>query len=1846
MVQVVSEVTRVNREGGSGDEKKKKKSISVHLVRLSKLLPSLMVASVEWTVRFRAPGWESTLSLTSVLAKLKDEHLLVQVGRFEGKCVGADGRIVEFLTVENFEAIVPLTPSERPCMLNLDSAAARLDIEMFFAILPSIAPLIEVRETGSKNIPCSPATLPFPVNLVVKDRLRLTVSTQAVGSCRAEIFRVSATVSRTMTSFVKSSGCVMTSPTGSEMVRLSPFSMTGSRTLLDFDIPRGTITTGYDGIVFWIRALILCGAKASVTKRPHRVSVRNTRTKAFYDYELCGIDWPDDIASYIPKVVPVRIRLGFSASIEVRTDKGERVVTEDAVIDCNLPAMEIVVMANSIEVFGLSRRRCAYMKKFEGWIPQFSGPILRDVDTGQFGKAADSVACHHVPLSPFGPIPIAICFSDVTVEIAEDLIMLVGSQIFQAVENIRRWDLPLGYVVVPFYKPVTVRLSRVRFAPAELHPAVLDVNDWELGIGPTKDCLSFAFLGVKAWVPSTVTVPPILHVPDPALVDLRVKRLIPLSVVRIQSDYSMQPGCWRDLTLSVPIVHAAVAPGLHATTRFIDGMMKTIHSSIRPGGVTPVASPSGPMRKGPVKNVRVKANGLVVKVVGWAAGSVRGGTDEQLNEKLNCLSFHSHFPKSVSPSSTLLVATLGAISLSLSDFNAAALVEVEFLKVHLPSLADLSVGPLLLRSVDGECYTCELGPVGLQIRDSAMAMFGAYSAMREAIAKAWFIAQMPKLNSVMNHLVEVNTVANALGQESPPQESNGLVNGKLKFSFPFECTWQVPHGTCLRIAIPEFRGESVFHGFAQFNVARRFRSLTTDVLLVQWLRFPWTVFGDLSPRSPSVAAEKASWDLHSEMTTRIAEFLAGHQSLDGPWEYLSARGLIDTPVYMQLLLELVGMEVQVGGRRLLGFDSLEVRGHCHNLPTNSADARTCSVPKLKLSYWMSLAQTPAERGLTLDLIPEVHVPLMLQLVGSPGDLPASEEVIGAASTTSLFRAPISTSSSLSSSKSVIDRILDHVDFGFRLTLAGVSGRAANWVFNCGRVALFKEEENGKGIVVAEVRDFQIAMSDGAGFRQSLHSQVCQSVPHQPPVSDVFPFLSVRQLIMHVGLEPASSLFCNISGARLWWSPSLNRAMRVSLTRTDALVELLSRWKLRFTADLFGRLGKTRRERKTLESIMNFLDWFLPSGGSVRLLLRCADVQVNFHTLHNGMVDDLGGDAGSTPPKSPDSIPKHFHPFGPLFTPPSVQTPTAHPVLLECCACISALTFEERRMFEMRVRKSGLNLEIPKAISWATLASPLPPLPLALFSSPPNSRKERSIGAVSYEDWIAKSSRPGSPTGLVRPKPRGSQLVLSSKEAVFEVLVSRAKAGSGSSIKLTFNAAFKELLGSVAPTALRGLIWLGQPGQTLLRQILTIQKILLVVSCELFPLKSARVRFLIPKVHLSADDDAFHLITDVLRNCVLYRGAIIDAFNNGGLKTPNLRTPGSTNRFSGPIPTAKREAVVDGLLTSLAVADANLPPTTDHLSAEYIIESISVNLTHRQRCFVQLELLAVAGKHSFAIAHPHRPMQFSFQIRDICILAADPTGAKGSRAVLKSASPNGSNLVTMRGNDRYITLNNREWQVYDTLFLSVSPIAVDVTQELIEELYVFLFPPNEGAVSSVAPPPTTTQSLHHPRSGNLDPLEEHVEVVGNKLLSDRNKTKAKRQSKVQSSIDAPPISIPRRDSAPMMHPSSSATTSAAMPIFFKFVRFSNIDSIITFKGKQFSLNNMNLTLKYYLKRRRLATWKEFLDEWGTKVGKQAFGSFVKHGFSRKKGIQDIIVNKLNSSHSADIDKLLFGKYAPK
>ena len=1926
LVNVRLDILRFKKRDSS-DEKKESGRGAMIIPFLLKyaIMPSIVVESLVFEINHivspsPAACWKCVLQLYQLgvnMEGVRTRNMSLELKQLVGKISVSDQeKEIQWISLSS----VDLNVSNGILGISLSSINCVMDLETYFKIIPTLGNLLFASPPPSAPQPSRssspPLHLPFSIDISV-DVLTVQFSSQSAGSAFVDISRISGIITADTNINLKVGGCLMSNSdfSGGEMVRVPAFTVVGGSRVIDINIPQALLRTG--GLVYWIRALVLCGSKMSATKRPHRLDTRNARTKIFYDYELCGIepaDWTT-IANYVPSIVPVRIRVNFSTCVEIRTTEEpvERIITEDAVIDCNLPDQAVRFTANSIEVFGSSRQRCAFIKKFSGFVSLFSNCRLKDSGSvlASIGSVSEEIKTHFAQPSELGPVPVAICFADITGELAEELILLIGNQLMQAVEEMRKWDIDLGYKVVPLYKPVTVRLSRVRFAPLELAPAVLDVKEFEVAIGPTKDCLSFAFIGVKAWVPSTVTVPPILHVEPPVTVSLRVKRAVPLSNPVVNSDYASQAGCWRDLKMGIPKIKGAVAPGLHATTRLIDTIMKTVRKS----AVGKKSNMMMMLKKGPIKSVEVKSEGgrlCVVRREDVGGGS--SSTDEGLGE-----------------------IEFGAVSIELSKFMKNVFVKSKNLRVHVAGILDCAVSEISVNCSDGDSYYVSVSnqsPIRMLVKNNAMAIFGAYSALKDCFLKAWYIDPRPRLNSVMTHIIDVNASAAEMIEGSPLPDSgaavSALVSAKISFSFPtgVELVWSVPNSAGkLSVTIPggnKLHGESVFHGFALAgdNFFRKLPELT-DQVLIQWLRYPWTIGSDdMASSSPSVVREKESWDLHAIMTMRISEYLAS-AGTQGCWEYASARGIVDTPMYVQILVSLTQVEVCMGSstsRRIAGIDKFEMRAHCHNLPTKPApSAHSCGnyAPKIKMSYWASWDQDPSQ-ALSLDIVPQVHIPLFLTLLGSPADAdPGSSIIHNFAGEEDSSVVSLQKSSSARPSSSFLDKVLSQIDLGFRITIAGITGRAGGWSFASSRISLFKEEDRGKGLIVAEVRSAQIALETALSLDeavQPLHSRTCLSVPDWMPEtpSEVLQFLSVRQMMVHIGLHssdnasiviqgaaPVSAglssppeptvVFCNIQGARLWWSPSLSRGMRESLSRTDQFVETLSRWKARFSKELYARLGKSPRKKKTFESIMNLLDFFIPNGGSVKLVLRCADVQMNFHTLLNG-IDDLFVTPSRTsdsmanyrrsvtpPPRS--DIPSHFVPFRSsdlpegfrrAETPPS--TPETPPTQQEAkslfssrCDCTRNISPCDLQAYKKFMNKDPLDLELPKVLSWWVKAGhlqgcPLPPLALPQFNAPPNSKRERTIGGLKWSQWVEQchgtdqtGKSPPSVTpgiGSTKPKPRGSQMLLNSSESVFEIILTRTKGPSN--LNVSFNAALTNLQGSVAPTALRGLVWLGLSGQSILRQILQINEICLMVSADLFPLRSAKVRLLIPKVLLSTDDDAFHILLDVFRNAILYRGAVIDPTSESSVKSSSTSTQspltpqktGLSVRFDGLVPSGKREAIIEGLLSSLAVADASLAPSTDHLSLEYIVESIGVNLTHRQRCFVQLQLTSVVGKHSFSLNHPHRPMQFSFQVGDISIIAADPTGESGKdRQVLRSAgSSGGANIVTVRGNDRYITLNNREWQVYDTLFLSISPIVVDITQDLIEELYAFIFPPSAAGGADAAPQGSTTY---------LASVEEHVEVVGNKLLTGRNKSKV-----VKSALNRPTSSawtnpgISRLGSDLSGKKDStgagvaSVHTNSAHMIFFKFVRFGNIDSIITFKGKQFSLNHLSLTLKYYLKRRRLATWKEFLDEWGAKVGKQAFGSFVKHGFTRKRGIQDIIVNKFAALAGNDVDKLLFGKHS--
>ena len=217
---------------------------------LIRYCPNIVIDSISVSVRHVTGGWTSLMTIDSVCVTSD----LVQVGSVVGTCQTVDRR-VKFLNIMNFKL--------RDQVVSVDTLTVNVSMEMFYQILPTISPLIELPKTlgipGRQII--EPKSITVQLSVVVRDKIQVSVSTDSVGICTIEVLKISAQIDSVI--IVKGSGCVIVrdSPIHgiSEIARLPPFSMTGSVTSLEVNIPRATINLTPDGIVYWIRAMIMLG---------------------------------------------------------------------------------------------------------------------------------------------------------------------------------------------------------------------------------------------------------------------------------------------------------------------------------------------------------------------------------------------------------------------------------------------------------------------------------------------------------------------------------------------------------------------------------------------------------------------------------------------------------------------------------------------------------------------------------------------------------------------------------------------------------------------------------------------------------------------------------------------------------------------------------------------------------------------------------------------------------------------------------------------------------------------------------------------------------------------------------------------------------------------------------------------------------------------------------------------------------------------------------------------------------------------------------------------------------------------------------------------------------------------------------------------------------------------------------------------------------------------------------------------------------------------------------------------------------------------------------------------------
>jgi hypothetical protein len=380
------------------------------------------------------------------------------------------------------------------------------------------------------------------------------------------------------------------------------------------------------------------------------------------------------------------------------------------------------------------------------------------------------------------------------------------------------------------------------------------------------------------------------------------------------------------------------------------------------------------------------------------------------------------------------------------------------------------------------------------------------------------------------------------------------------------------------------------------------------------------------------------------------------------------------------------------------------------------------------------------------------------------------------------------------------------------------------------------------------------------------------------------------------------------------------------------------------------------------------------------------------------------------------------------------------------------------------------------------------------------------------------------------------LLISAHRSVFSITIDRCTLSSGSNLRMIARVVLTGLQGAVAPTNLRGLLW---GGSSLLRPVLTITKISAHGLVDLFPLNTAAVRLLVPKAFLGADSEAFYLVLDVVQECLLYRGTV--------------STDESANSRHGKIdPTEDKVDLLKKIIESASEADlirSKGPKKSKVVSLEYKIEQIGLHLTHRQRVLIKATFADFVGSHTINLDSSRR-MASTFELRDLLVISDE---RQSERIVLKSATSEG-NILAMRSKDKLVTTSGREWKVFENVSFAMAPVVIDLSHELFDEVYDFLFP------------------------DQLVALKDEADFLGNKLLAQKHRQSSGGKSEPDTTA-------------------SAAVKEAGRSVVFMYVRFAPVDSIITYKGKRISLNMCSVILKPYVKKRKLTTWKRFLQSWG-------------------------------------------------
>ncbi|KAF4686297.1 Cyclin-dependent kinase 8 [Perkinsus olseni] len=1540
-----------------------------------------------------------------------------------------------------------------------------------------------------------------------------------------------------------------------------------------------------ESFIAWFKAIDHLSDVFKSVKKPWKIVRRNEIVKQYYAWELCR-RVPDKEAvpyRYVPD--PIRVRL-HARSVEIHLGSGQHLLAKKGFLMFDDQQWKFVLSVDAPVLYGVdgANQKLITAKRIDVWVPlsvfpQLSRPL------GPFPVVPDFVKNVSAQCPARGALPIAVLFTDAVTKFDDALFGCINYLIEAAVHDVDRFPEVVDTGTRVFLDPpqfksmLFVGTNVVADLPIPGTPPI-KMSSLELAMGPTKDSMHIAVC--RASIAGCLSMRNDLHIKvscyrrdpnDPSGRRQGQPRLVsagaslPRRAFPGSSDLQTDRNRKLALTAECSIREAAVlAAGAVEAYRAFDREFTS----------------TGPP-KGPLRDLAVDLCALMISAVLMAI----------------CPS-PSRSPVSASPPEAIHFTYLKdtkEMELTLTAVIVQMLPKVITACLPEAHFALLDEGTRAVVVLGTETVSPEI------------------AAFENALSVS---CRLTELQHILEDLLVEFEAATALGRHPPaPRRATRSVEFLSGMCF----TWAVRGLEPLQLLTADpIVARLVFntHG-ATGSPALVLPALDRkqDPVLAQWLTEPWCLDQPQRKNTNGSASSSSGgrggsnlWDIDSYVIDKIAAYMKGLEYLKdlkpglikNSAVYSMGEGILDKPVYAQFDAEFTNPTLRWGaGSSISHVNSVQLRLLVHNLPSSPDAMRDTVDPPVCIS-WSAEFRDSASTGnqqLSFCVVPEFHIPMVLQLIGSPRDFYQinGQNVKVSLNTSGHKKRSLSTNMhrrfrTTSATGVSANNIFGNIKVAFNILLSEITCKCGAWRCGASEISLATDSSCATGSIVGSIRNavigFEVVRPHRLTPTFERHCAFCTPSDNPYPLRNVAPFIEIEDvtLTLHSNLVPTfgagrsrvsddphevALLYLGLHGTRICWSPVIQRCMRMTLLNVDQFFKMMNRWRERFVEGLKYHDKMCRAEAMARRPEAASYDddagedegeeeeeplhvriekaWsaVMLVGRSASAVLRVSDVQLNCHyaAAADGKAATIEHEDTST-----------------LSTTPS--TPCGEEFKCGCrLLAAHAVYDEDYRQGEGRtwwVRQHGDDTPLP----------PLPPFNLSVAAA---SVEEIRLGAYPWKQIVKAiitndelgfdediDPNEGEEDSIAGKLPNGAQLVLCIGEAVAEVRGHRTSAtgvDNSSNLRLTLALTLDGLRGLVGSTKPCGVAWSGSYDDAL-KSVTELSTFTLRGTADILPVGDSSVQACVERIFLAADDLSFHQVVSVITECLLYRPGTHEDDGDGEDEDEDDENSRSAQPYteSPDAPVTLTERISPGELKRLRSEISDVvsedfgdgSPSGSKLVIEYTVGELSMNLAHADSVFLRLKLDDAAGTHVFAHSDPGHPMMFSFELRDITV-----TGSEGMQ-IVKGAHSKGTSLLQFRGQDRIVQHNGQRWHIYDAVTVNLAPIVVNLTQQLFEEVYAFIF---------------------------LDPTGEDMSLFG------------------------------------------------------------DINALFSYKSKRMTLKDVSLKVRHYVRKRRLWTWRDCLDEWGSRFFHQALSSVVLHPFSRKPkyfGGEHIVSRE-------EVARALFGKYAP-